>query len=75
MIEVGNVVKYVDHSAIEHKALVTAVWSEVCINLVYVSKNQEKNDQYGRQIERDATSVPKKYEGCAPGYWFEELPQ
>ena len=75
MIEVGNVVKYVDASAIEHKGLVTAVWSQNCINLTYVSKDESKTDVYGRQIERGATSVPKKYEGCAPGYWFEELPQ
>jgi hypothetical protein len=52
----GETVIYTDPSGVDCTALVTAVWSDTCINVIFVSKDQSKRDSYGRQIER-ATSV------------------
>jgi hypothetical protein len=56
-----------------HPALVTAVWSATCINVVFVSSDEAKTDPYGRQIER-ATSLSHKSVNSAHGmYWrFED---
>lgn len=68
--EVGQAVKYVDPSGEEHNALVTNSWGENCVNLVYVSGDANKTDQYGRQIER-STSVVEKCIQQAPGQYFQ----
>lgn len=60
MVKVGSVVKYFDEHNAEHNGLVTAVWSQDCINIVHVSNDENKQDQYGRQLERGATSVRRK---------------
>jgi len=75
----GLSIVYCDHKALEHDALVTAVWGEnsfeddgsgaPCINIVYVSKEDGKTDSYGQQIERD-TSVPHRGGQTAPGNWW-----
>lgn len=58
---IGDHVIYVDEYGREHNALVTAIWGidspTKSLNLVYVSDDSAKTDQYGRQICRDATSV------------------
>jgi hypothetical protein len=54
--KVGEHVIYCDPKGIDHNALVTVDWGG-CINVVYVSPDETKQDQYGRQIERNATSV------------------
>lgn len=41
-----------------------------CINLTYVSSDPKKHDSYGRQLERDATSVPYLEDSTAAGYCF-----
>ena len=51
-VHVGDVVVYHNPVAVAFKALVTAVWSSVCINVVIVSGDAAKTDSYGRQIER-----------------------
>lgn len=73
----GNpiVVKYTDQVGGKHDAILTAVWTEdaegpYTVNLVYVEADVAKNDQYGRQINR-ATSVQRKSEMSAHGYYFE----
>ncbi len=62
-------------------ALVTAVWGKEhyataseapSLNLVYVDPDPSKTDVYGRQIGRDATSVPFRVDQKAPGYYWEE---
>jgi hypothetical protein len=54
---VGGIVIWHDATGGAHKALVTAVWTPTCINVVFVSDDENKQDTYGRQIER-ATSCP-----------------
>ena len=51
-LHVGDVVVYHNPVAKAFKALVTAVWSPNCINVVIVSGDDTKTDSYGRQIER-----------------------
>lgn len=72
-IEVGQQVVFVDSRRQWHQSLVTAVWSgsgsrveNPCINLVFVSGDTSKADQYGRQIERE-TSVVHYGDSTAPG--------
>lgn len=54
--KVGDVVIWHNSVGLPHKALVTAVWSPNCINLVVVSSDEKKTDDYGRQIERNTSS-------------------
>jgi hypothetical protein len=69
-VMLGESVIYVDPVARQFSALVTAVWSPTCINLVLVSGDESKGDTYGRQIERQ-TSMPHKSMNSAHGhYWM-----
>lgn len=64
---IGEAVKVVTTDYIETHALVTAVhgvgvqtndgFQQPCINVVYCSPDASKSDSYGRQIERDLTSL------------------
>lgn len=54
--KIGEHVIYCDPKGIDHDALVTADWGR-CVNVVYVLKDETRQDQYGRQIDRNATSV------------------
>ncbi len=63
--KVGSVVIFTDENRRDHNALVTAVWSPTCINLMRVSADESKTDVYGRQLERN-TSVTR-YTPNQPG--------
>lgn len=70
---IGTLVEYVDEVSVSHDALVTAVHGPElgvnAINLVYVSSDQDKDDPYGRQIER-ASSVSAESEYTAHGRFY-----
>ena len=67
--ELGKMVVFCDEKNRDHDALITAVWGEDCVNLLYVSPDASKEDSYGRQIERH-TSVVRVTRQQAPGmYW------
>ncbi len=68
-VRVGDAVIFVDPIRNEHDALVTAVWSKDCINVVFVSADESKTDSYGRQIERE-TSVSRHSESNCFGRSF-----
>lgn len=63
----GDRVIYTDPVGREHEALVTAGWSAGCANLVYVSPDESKQDQYGRQLEVRPTSCTIWSEHSAHG--------
>jgi hypothetical protein len=66
---IGQPVVYVDPVRVQHSAIVTAVWGAKCINLVFVSSDENKTDTYGRQIDRQ-TSCNHMSAHEAPGnYW------
>jgi hypothetical protein len=60
-LEIGGVVLFVDGRYQVHEALVTAIHGDPselpCINLVYVVKDDARQDQYGRQIEHQGSVV------------------
>ena len=64
----GEMVIYHDPVAFPHPALVTAVFTPTCINVVFLSKDEAKHDPYGRQIERE-TSVTHKDTNTYGRYW------
>lgn len=73
---IGKSVKFADPWGVTHEAFITYCFSvgdddkPMCVNLVYVSDDNDKTDQYGRQITRH-TSVMRRNEFTAHGIWFE----
>lgn len=66
----GQKVVFCDAKGNDRDALVTAVWSETCINLLWVSGDETKTDSYGRQIERQTSVTHATVSGQAHGnYW------
>jgi hypothetical protein len=52
-----------------YEALVTAVWSQHCINLVFVSGDESRQDSCGRQIERQTSASHKDQQRVHGFYW------
>lgn len=69
MLHVGDVVIFHDDRGRQHNALITAVWSQQCVNLVHVSSDENRQDDYGRQIERP-TSVEHVSRKAVHGMYF-----
>lgn len=64
----GDRVIYHDPVGTPHEALCTTNWGS-CINVVFISSDENKKDTYGRQIERES-SVSHKLNNTAHGrYW------
>ena len=72
-LHVGDVVIFHDARGRPHNALVTAVWSQECVNLVHASGDENRQDDYGRQIERP-TSIEHVSRKSVHGYYF-RLPE
>ena len=71
--KVGQVVVYHDPRGKPHNALVTAIWSEHCINVVIVDPNEGSTDTYGRQIERHTSLQHASLAMVHGEYWrFED---
>ena len=78
---VGDTVIYHDEHGKPHNALLTCVhgWETEgipvidqmpCVNLLYVSSDEKRQDDYGRQVERDSSCVHKTMNGGVHGgYW------
>ena len=67
-LSVGQRVIFADEYRVEHEALVTAWHGTSCINVVYVSKDPQKTDSYGRQLDR-ATSVSHMSQNAYGMFW------
>ena len=65
----GEVVIFHDPKGNPHNALVTVGWSETCINLVLVSTDGDKQDTYGRQIERETSVQHVSATDVHGNYW------
>lgn len=73
MAKVGQTVVWHNPVGLAHSALVTAVWSATCLNLVVVSSDENKKDDYGRQIERQTSSSHASVSKVHGFYWrFED---
>lgn len=82
MVKVGDAVIFVDPYGKEHIALVTTSWGgttvhpgddgpKPSVNLVFVSEDETKTDQYGRQIERNTSVVHQSNQSAHGMYWKE----
>ena len=69
MPKYGDVVVYVDPVGSAQLALVTAVWGSKCVNIVFVSKDSNKSDPFGRQIERQTSLVHQTLQPAHGSYW------
>ena len=78
-LEIGDHVIHIDSWRKRHNALVTAVHGVIteyekdgekalqipCVNLTFVSGDARKTDDYGQQLERDATSCVHRSDNSA----------
>lgn len=64
--KVGEVITVTDEMGVEHDALVVVYFGgtqpDMALNCVYVSGDETKSDNYGRQLER-LSSVSRQREG------------
>lgn len=67
--QIGQHVIFCDSKSVDHDALVTCVHTAECVNLLIVSGDAEKKDNYGRQIERP-TSIRRMDSMMAHGFYF-----
>jgi len=72
-VKVGGSVTFVDAYAVEHVALVTAVWgipdSLPAINVVHVSEDESRTDQYGRQTVHNTSVVHESKQSAHGMFW------
>ncbi len=63
MVKIGDHVTYIDEYKAEHDALVTNNFGAEehggtpAINVIYISKNKDETDPYGRQMKRETSIV------------------
>jgi hypothetical protein len=70
--KVGDAVIFCDTKSIDHSAIITVVHGNTlnsCVNLAYISSDENKQDNWGRQMER-AGSVQRVSITSAHGYYF-----
>lgn len=68
-VKIGDTVTYKDELGADHNALVNAVHSQECINVVYLSEDETKRDSWGRQTEHQS-SVQRQGPHTAHGRYF-----
>lgn len=69
MPKYGEPVVFVDPVGQAHPALVTAVWGAQCVNVVFVSRDANKTDTFGRQIERNTSCLHQQLQPAHGNYW------
>jgi hypothetical protein len=73
LIKVGDAVIYIDERYREHNALVTSVHGEPdkrpCVNLLFVSDDESRRDQYGTQIDRRSSCVHRVNNSARANCW------
>jgi hypothetical protein len=67
--QIGEHIIFTDSVGVDHDALVQCVWGPRCLNLIIVSGDDKKTDQYGRQIEH-YTSMNHVAPELAYGYYW-----
>ena len=70
--KIGDVVVFCDENGQDHNALVTCTWFSGggnCINLVRMSEDDNREDSYGRQIERHTSVSHGSVQDLHGFYW------
>lgn len=67
--EIGGHVVWTDSQGVDHNALIQCVWSNTCINLVFVSGDENRKDSYGRQLEHATSCTHATSNGVHGFYW------
>jgi len=67
--KVGEHVVYHDTVGEPHEALITTVFGPQMVNVVYVSGDESRKDNYGRQIERASSCGHKDLVKVHGYYW------
>lgn len=65
----GTHIIFVDEHGIGRDALVTAWHGELCVNLVFVTGDEKRGDDYGRQISRHSSVVHNDNQPAHGMYW------
>ena len=75
-LQVGDHVIFIDPLRRQHSALLTEVWgtwdhpdNPPAVNLLYVVADEDRKDQYGRQIERESSVVHRKMNSAEANCW------
>lgn len=75
-LNIGDHVIYGDTLGVEHDALVTNVWPQMSgdgvepgCNLLYLDKNPDQTDSWGRKIVRIGSCVHKSRQPAHGNYW------
>ena len=76
-MQIGDPIVFVDPVGDSHNAVVTTLFDNndperypnPSVNLVYVSKDANETDQYGRQIKRNTSVVHKSNQFAHGMYW------
>ncbi len=66
----GDPVIFVDTRGNRHNALITAPWSELCVNLVYVSSDEKREDSWGRQTMKEGSVVHNQNQPAHGNYFI-----
>lgn len=70
MPSVGEAVIYCDPRGKDHNALVQCVWGPVCVNVLYLSDDETRKDNYGRQSLHETSVSHVSNPGTVHGrYW------
>jgi hypothetical protein len=74
LLIVGGHVMYVDPTAGQHQALVTAIWGNPkdapLINVVFVDPDENRHDSYGRQISRSTSLCHRSASNVHGNYYM-----
>ena len=72
-IQIGDSVRFTDALGKERSALLTAIWgdraSTPAVNIVYVSDDESRTDQYGRQTVHYTSVVHKSMQSAHGMFW------
>ena len=83
-VSIGSAVQIKDEHGVQRNALVTNAWPatieyddsqpvHLCLNVVYVSADEAKQDCYGRQTEHQTSCMHRSTAGECPGrFWWQE---
>jgi hypothetical protein len=77
-MKVGQAVMFTDELGVERPALLTCVHGgeeqpAPYVNLVTISLEPNKTDQYGRQSEHFSSVTNESLKGTCPGRWYRPL--